>query len=288
MQRIQRLGCFLLAATTLFAAQPNDVQRAADAILSRVSDGEVDPDELSRLASVLGDDTRVAASTVKNLIPLTRHDDDMVRTAAVDALGALGSRSPAAVDALAELLGTDNARSRGQAAELLEQLNIAPSSVLQAAVALGSPYPKVRFQAARFLGQFGPRASIARAALVQLALDDATHVSVRWEAIASLRAIGKDSAISLAKVARSSEKGVTYKAIEALTHLGPEAAEAVPDLRALVEHHDARVRVRAVRGLAAIGPAAVESRPELIQAKSDVDPDVRQAASEALQAIIMP
>ena len=287
MRWLIALTCGLMLFGNAVAAQSSDdAQQAADRLVAQVQAGELDQDKLTELLATLGDDDQLTAATVERLAALTQHDRTAIQQAAVKALTALGPQSPDAIRALAELLAADEPALRNQAAAALEQLDAAPSPVLQAAVALRSPNSEVRFQAAKFLSQFGPRAALAQAALVRLALDDATHVSVRWEAIATLRALGKDGAAPLAEVARRSEKGVTYKALEALIHLGPDAAAAVPELRQLVQHEDPRARLRAIKTISAIGPAAIDARPELTQAMSDADAEVRTAAEQALQEIM--
>jgi HEAT repeat protein len=67
---------------------------------------------------------------------------------------------------------------------------------------------------------------------------------------------------------------------------GPDAASALPALRAALTDPEARVRQAAAHALGALGPAARAAAEDLGRARTDPNPEVQRAAREALLRIL--
>jgi HEAT repeat protein len=74
-------------------------------------------------------------------------------------------------------------------------------------------------------------------------------------------------------------------ALQVLSMIGPDAAEAVPALTRMLESSDAETRREAQFALAAIGPAAAPAVPQLSQALSSNSQEVQYSAIYALGRI---
>ena len=74
-------------------------------------------------------------------------------------------------------------------------------------------------------------------------------------------------------------------AVEVLSALGPEAEEAVGELRMAMKDRRASLRQTSARLLGRIGPSAVQALPDLKYALSDPSSPVRESAADALRRI---
>jgi HEAT repeat protein len=84
---------------------------------------------------------------------------------------------------------------------------------------------------------------------------------------------------------RSDDVDMRRDAAQALSELGADAEEAIPDLIAAMRDPDAMVRRRAAEALGNIGPKAKEARTALRWAMMDSDRFVFQSATTALRRI---
>ncbi len=84
---------------------------------------------------------------------------------------------------------------------------------------------------------------------------------------------------------RDEDQRVKALAAQALEHVGPDAAIAVPDLIRLLEDPSEGLRNSACIGLAGIGPAARAALPALRRALADPSSDVRRFAQRAIERI---
>jgi HEAT repeat protein len=97
--------------------------------------------------------------------------------------------------------------------------------------------------------------------------DTSAHYALA-EAVLNLHG-GKASVGPLIEALRSPDRGVRFAAAIALGTIGPEAADAVPALTALLEDGELYVRQNAPESLARLGPAARPAVPALIRALKD-------------------
>lgn len=85
----------------------------------------------------------------------------------------------------------------------------------------------------------------------------------------ALGRIGRPAVAGLREKLRHPAADVRLRAARVLARIGPEAAEAVPELIGLLDDPDADVRRWAARALGQIGPAAEPAVPGLIELLDD-------------------
>jgi len=145
-------------------------------------------------------------------------------------------------------------------------------------------YPGRR-QAAYKLGQQGPKARSATAALI-VALED-RHMEVRYYAVDALGRIGPDAKEAVPAIVESigdpqNNKYVRQNAAKALGRIGPDARQAVPVLTAALASDDHVYRVAAAVALWRIEKSE-KTVPALIE---QLRPGVGKAPFEACRAIL--
>jgi HEAT repeat protein len=186
-----------------------------------------------------------APRVIRALIHGLDDADDGVRAAATEALATIGN---AAVPALAEALATSNPRMEigsARAIRLLSTHAHPPVAVLR---------QSMRFDGAQLLET--PHLERVVAGLRQMV--EAREVSVRKEALATLRCLGR----------------------------GAEAA--VPDLLTALRDEDREVRYGAAAALGRIGPAARRSVPALLEALAGKDEHLQAVAADTLGVLKVP
>lgn len=173
----------------------------------------------------------------------------LLREAAAQVLGHMGSEAVEAVPALIEALGDGEGAVRMAAAEALEKIG-----------------------------------SDSVPALIQALRDDDWHV--RYEAAGVLRKFGLEEGVvpALIEALRDKNERVRRVAAEALGEIGPEEG-VVPALAQALGDGAWDVRYAAAQALRDIGPEATEAVPALIQALGDRTKVVRSEAAEALESI---
>jgi len=204
--------------------------------------------------------------------------DARTRLAAIKGLEALGDDAAAASPDLVKRLGLrlqDSDRDVRRAAYgAVVQFGGGPKAAMPALTeALKNSNVDVRLNAAALLKGIGPEAVEATPALVDCLGD----LRVRPEAVEALGRIGKPAVPALVTVLKGNDRVARLGAVQALSRIGPSAAEATPALIALLGDPD--VRLEAVRTLGLIGKPAV---PGLVKALDDGDEDVRRGAALTL------
>jgi hypothetical protein len=89
----------------------------------------------------------------------------------------------------------------------------------------------------------------------------------------------------LVSALRDADDRVKELSAQALAHIGPPAAIAVPDLLRMLGDGQEGLRNSACIALAGIGPAARDALPALRRALTDPSPDVRKFAQRAIDKI---
>jgi HEAT repeat protein len=244
------------------------------------------------------------------------------RVLAATALGNLGQRAGAAVDAVRVALDDEDLRVRVGAARALWQIERQVDTKLlltlaqgeepvcghppfsmpvwkelgpeaQAAVpgllqALQSPDETIRLCATIALGHMG-QSILAKEAVRALAtrLKDSS-IAVRRGAACALGKMGPKAAEAvpaLIEVLQDIDRDTRVAAALSLGDLGPAASTAVPHLGRAVKDGEVAVRRTAAYALGWIGPAAKAAVPGLIEALKDKDEYTRSSAAEALGRI---
>ena len=292
----RRLICLLLTASLVVAHQAGSVRAQGQPA------GE-NAETWQPVVEALARGHTAALDTLKQRRPAVEADQaESLLSALQDAW--LGNRSDAwsrELIAFAEALAKDHDRAGTLLIRMLEDPRPAiRQAALEAAVrveAAGNQRilplistlhfgaPADRYQAARLLGMFGAQAEPAAGALVRAALDETAHVSVRWEAVYSLRDIGAGGVEGLAEVAAAAEKSVAYKALDSLAVLKETAEPAYDTVAEALQRSDPNIRWRAAFVLGRMPSRAADSLPLLQRATSDSDQHVREAAAEAIDRL---
>ncbi len=208
-----------------------------------------------------------------------------VRVAAVRALGALGSQgSRAGVAALFAALGDESEAVRAAAAEALVRTGPRADDVPALTQAVASADRHVAGFAAWSLGNLGPAAAPAAAALAgALARPETNEVVSR--ALARIGPAASAAVPGLVRTLASGGEEQRWRAARTLGRIGPQAAPAVGALTAALGDPSGAVRMHAARALGRIGPAALPSAAALQRTRGDRDGGVADAAREALERL---
>ena len=227
------------------------------------------------LSGDVPDQQSADTAVVNSLVRTLRDENAEVRSAAVQALGQLGSRL--AIPGLIAALGDENGNVRYRAAEALSEIRD-PRSVEPLRAALADSVPRVRRYAASALGRSGdPRASS-----FIMALFDDEQAEVRRTAVRIVGRLKSPDAVGpLTAALNDPDDDVRGYAIQALSAIADTRAVA-PIIEA-ANDDSADVRTAAIRALGQFGdPSAVGP---LMNALGDSSPRVRGAAIRSLREL---
>ncbi|MEX0819302.1 MAG: HEAT repeat domain-containing protein, partial [Pirellulaceae bacterium] len=199
-------------------------------------------------------------------------------------LGAIGSAAADAVPQLEAKLDDDRPRVRGYAAYALGRIGT-PAALSSVDKLIELAFDKdavVRRSALRALRQIDPPQDKTMPLVIRIL--EQGDVSVILPAMQSLAEQGRD-AVPRLREALKHEKA-QYWACVALAEIGPDAAEAVPDIRRVLTANDPDVRLEALVALGEIGAASKPAVPAILAlAEKDPFQHVRYAAVYALGKI---
>ena len=304
----------IAAAVDALSASSGDADAA---LIELAADG--DPAVVADAAQILG--RRRAAAGLPTLVGLTRHVDDNVAVAAIEALGRVGGR--AAVDSLVESVGSGNFFRIFPAIDVLGRSGD-PRAIEPLTALLD--VPQYAAEAARALGRTGDQAAVAP--LVRL-LAHSIGATVRIAALAlqdlqrrnaerfgdagpigdGIRKAGRDPTIARHLV-RALVEGDDSERVAMCFVLGAlrdpstapalsELLDAAPPVAAAaaeaLRHLGPEATARVLEGLRAgdsakrraLLPLVVRAAatPDVIACLQDADPDVRALACDALGRI---
>jgi HEAT repeat protein len=230
-----------------------------------------------------------AREAIPDLAALVADPSELVRTSAVEALGAIaaaGGKVERAQRVRLRLVGRRRLFFRRRVvvgAEQIKELTATAVAALRGALADG--HPAVRGLAATALGQCGAAAADSADALAAL-LRDADE-TVRGCAAEALGHVGGPPE-RLAPVLDDPAAAVRAAAARGLKALGRRASAAVPRLVELLQDRDDVVRAAAADALNAIGPLDNGATHELARGLSSADTTVRAHVAEALGTVDAP
>ena len=210
------------------------------------------------------------------LINGLKSDHEEISTEAIRALAAIGQP---AVTAVQELVGNHHSRACINACEALAAIGTdAGTSIDQLIAAAKSSDPKLRWHAIHAIGQLGPEAKSAIPTLIGFLAD--SDVQIAFVTEQSLQQIGKPSISALIEGLKDDKRRMSV--VRVITGIGPDAADAVPQLAPLLQNANPELQREVVLALAAIGSAAKSTAPELIKLLEDAKFPFRQVAAFAL------
>jgi HEAT repeat protein len=271
------------AQQALVAIGPQTIPTLIDSL------GKIPEQARSRAVWVLG---YLGEQATPALIEAMNDDQADVRIVAIRAIIEMGDRGQRAVPALVHALGDSEEDVRESAAAALGRIGTKARSAAPAlTVALRDSAWSVRREAAGALARVGPDPSEAIPALESASKNDAAP-EVRAAAASAIVSVARSVAdryravVDLIVALEDKDPKVRKAAASALGTLGPEAADAVGPLTALLlKDPDRHMRSWAADALGEIGPAARSAVPSLIAGIKDSDPWLRRIAAEALGRI---
>jgi len=282
------------------------LQQIGPSALPEVTGALQNPDAKIRVAAV-----KVLAGTrspPKDVLPaLVRTLKDpkgAVRCSAVEALGSLGKAAKAALPAVITLAQNDlELEVRYYAIAAVSAIDSEGTQTIPVSIrALGDKDPNVRGEAARTLGDYGPRAKSAVAALTLgladkeerarwISADFCMQRAVRYDMAEALGKIGPAAASALPKLRKmlqTDEDGEVHATVaQAVLRIDPRDKEALPALIKVLQDEDNGTGgpEEALAVLESLGPAAAVAIPAIKKSLGDQDSFVRRAAATALAAV---
>ncbi len=269
------LGLLFVAASLGRSADPSDLDKKVTSLVGKLGgqDARLRLEAIAALGE-LGPDARKAAPA---LVGVLKVRDDDARLHGVLALGKVGKD---AVGPVAAALGDRDADVRYYAVWALGLIGPDAKDKAPDVVKLvGDGSPEVRRKAAFALGRIAPDPALAGPALVKALADP--EGEVRQAAVEALGGLGAGAVPHLVGALRS-QAGVRVLAVKALSLIGPDAADAVPQIAALLSSQDTALAAAAADCLARVGRAAI---PALRDALGSDDPNVRRLAVGALAKV---
>ncbi len=177
-----------------------------------------------------------ATEVEKCIRNLQNYEFPHTRAYAAKVLGQMGPAARPAVPALLEALRDEDGQVSRAAAEALGKIRPGPDAIPGLMACLKNPRPFTRMQAAESLGCIGPPAQEAVPALKE-ALED-KDVLMRLTTAEALYKITGSAQPYLPIVipVLESQKGfIRARAAQVLTAMGPDAKDALPELRAALD-----------------------------------------------------
>jgi HEAT repeat protein len=289
-----------------------------------------DPALVARAALALGAIGPDAHEAVKPMVEVLAVGRNDLQEHILFALGGIGPEARDAVPALRKLLLDSAPKIQGRTAHTLAQIGTrasaaipeltavlktsrVPSTQMFAAQALwkiasrveealpvlldilgrpGEDNAVYRAAAARTLGDIGPPALVAVAALTDARNDP--HEKVKAAAVSALEAIGPPQTEEVDRLVEGLKSDhLTYRieCTRALAMVGRDRKDAIPELIKGLKHPEPRVRVLSVRALKAIVPGSEkdgktkEAATALVGALKEASGEMRSAVIEALAAL---
>lgn len=242
-------------------------------------------DQAARLAALesLAKHPSKPKQAVEALGKALDHADPLTRAAAAMAAAAYGPRATPLVPKLSKLVAGDKEASvRASSARALGTLGTKTGpevDVLMAAIT--DPDPRVRRAALASIRQLapGPERTLPKFIAV---LEDADPGAV----VAALTSIADFGAAAVPPMMKALEsEKAAYWALVVLGDIGPDAKDAIPQIKAKLADSQPEVRMQAAMALAGIGTAAASAAPELVAALDDKEKAVQYAVVFALGRI---
>ena len=215
-----------------------------------------DPEMRRIAASTLSELASLPDEGLEILLSLTKDENPRVRNYAVFFLGETRSSDPRVVDALTGAL--DDAKTEQWATRALGELGQNAEEAMERVKSkLQSDDPCQRLQAATAIWAISKNAELVLPVAWAVVRDDqgitSSGYSVTYRNIDGKRVEQR----------KPFQYPLAARAAELLGQMGPQAAPAVDDLIAMLEHDNWRARSAAMEALGEIGPAATKAIPAL-------------------------
>jgi HEAT repeat protein len=269
------------ASSATSQAEPTFSGRALSSWIDDLSDAN--PQTKTKAATVLRVMGLRARRAVPALIKALEDRDPYVRQYCAGALGVVGRHDPSVLAALRRLLADEEWFVRSCAVDAVGKFGpAARPAAAQIEPLLKERQPYVRIAAARALWRIDQRASAALPVLVEVLKEGDTLEA--GDALNGLEKMGPAAAPAVADLRAilnsSKSKLLREAAVRALGSIGPAASNAIPDLLAMMQSQDRDMQLAAWRAMADIGRAEPSCVTSLIGKLSD--PEIGYAAGQEL------
>lgn len=242
-------------------------------------------DELIRIQAFdgLAELASDAASAVPLLIEALSDSDEVIVWHSARTLGAIGDASAAAVPKLTSLLADERPKVRAYSAYALGRIGKPAESAADKLIERAFDEEAiVRRSALRALRQIDPPQEKTMPLVIKIL--EAGDMSVIVPALQSLVEQGKDAVPRLRKALQQEQ--LQYWACLVLAEIGPDAAEAVPEIQEVLKSENPSARLEALVALGEFGDASKPAIPAIVSvATHDEFKHVRYAAIYALGKI---
>ena len=233
--------------------------------------------------------TRIGPAAIPALIEALGHEEAPRRAGAAKAIGGMGPAAKQAIPALRANLAHWDEVARQESIEALAL--IGPAAVAPLIEMLGSKEPLQRSGAALGLAQIGRTASDAAPALAQL-LAGESEPPVRAAALTALPKVSPEPAKTvplLIEGVKSDDAAIRHAAMNALLLIRPAAQTTVPPLIAMLQDANPERALRAATLLGRLGAEARDAAPALIalaQKQQPPAPPLIEALAQLGPAVI--
>lgn len=238
-----------------------------------------DPQSAASAAATLRSMGPAAYPALPALIQALASRHDLVVTHAADAIGAIGPTAKDSLSELQKLLASEHPLLRTHAAHNVGRLGPAAAPAIgDLEKLLQDKDMNVRREAAQALGQIGRSAKSAVPGLIAALKDEAQPVVIA--AAHALARMGSEAVSALVPLVKDRQLG--RWAVVILSEAGPAAAPAVSALRSALGKADDDFAKDILVAFGRIGPEAAEAVPDLIKIVADKDSSLRVLAAFAL------
>jgi len=229
---------------------------------------------------------RIGTPAIPALVEIVKEEDNgVVDLEAVHALGRLGPAARPAIPALIDALKVKQPKVVAGIVDALADIGDAAIEPLMAG--LNDRSTPGRYNCARALAKFGPRAAAAVPRLTELASNRREDRTVRFWAVAALGEIGPAAQSSipvLIDALGNFDRRDRYIVARTLGRMGPAAGGAVDELMRIFKGSDGLYNIEAAdTALASIGAPAMPALFELV--RQDDNRRLRLTAEETLARI---
>ena len=225
--------------------------------LQRVLKEDTTAQHRAEAARAIGSIGLLARSSIPNLLEAIKDSDRNVSTAAMEAIGKLGSATEVILP------------------ELIDK-------------SLKDPDKRVRRYAARAIGKMGAAGGTAMDALIELTND--SDPELHNEALLALGRVGagdreKVFPILFGRLKDAKDPPTRTLLADAISHLGEASVKEIASLKENLTHPSSEMRVYCARSLGQLGALAKDAVPTLMQNLKNEDKPTAIAAAEALGKI---
>jgi HEAT repeat protein/S1-C subfamily serine protease len=258
--------------------------------LERVLKDDAAPQRRAEAARAIGTIGIQARSAIPNLLEAIKDSDRNVSTAAMEALGKLGSASDVVLpELISKSLNDSDKRVKLYAARAIGKMGAAGVSAIDPLIELTRDNdPELHNEALLALGRVGAGNREKVFPILFGQLKDAKDKPTRTLLAEAISHLGEPTVNEIASLRENLEHPSSEMRVyctHALGQLGSLSKDAVPVLTKILKHEDKPTAIAAADALGKIGADAKTAIPALLEALQDNNHALSKASTEALVLI---